>query len=1018
MAPGATESGGFSTTRRVLETIPLIPHAHPSRAGRQHRRSDSLGGGDREDGVTMSHGTALGHAGNEVLHDSVAETEDGAKGRAGKIFTVGIVVTIVLLLGLVGVVGVSTAGGGTGAGAGKLGAALGAPLRFTNPAGGGGGGGGGGMGAGAIAARARARRAGDAAGGGASASNGYDAAHAQQMRQQKAQQMKAQELLRQLRKQHEATDQAQLREDEQRMRRAEEQKERDEKEVKQREAERQRRVEQRKRERAAKKVVENTAASASPAAAKQVTRKPVAKTAVIAAATAAVKTAAPTTTHQQKHAMFVAHTSTTTELGRAAALKNRNNNHKPLRARLGRTSDAPGVSGVSFNGWLHLEEWFYSADSFFLVDAPEGTAQGTVFPPKFADPQSLGFQWASEGDLVSKMQAKHGDDATIEAFKAHRDAYMQQEDLDKLKALGYDHARLPVTWACFFGDENAEEKIVTDPAYPNVKQVTVSRASLNGYIAKLAAAGLNVLIDVHNMPGGSSLGTYNGVFPNTPKFWDDDNLKAVGRGILREMMHWYVGLAPDLKKAIGGFTLLNEPAHLMEDKKESMQEWYAQAINDYRDIVATPTAAAGAAVPKLFVNMIETSGMNVYQMAGYMKQHFTPPELADWAVLDLHMYLAWEHNGCDGGCAWRCDSDPASIRADVNALMIAKLSGLNSAAEGVGIAHTAVSEWSLATHHDSKTGCQSDAVIDAVYDAQSSALRDAGVTSYFWGWKMPNAGAHQKFWSMEYFQSNVHSPRMTLAPSSDAANGGNNIDAAAAASPGGGLDGADVRPLEAGGDSGAPTTTEPAAGVGEKEQAQAQEDGVLVPAEDIEAAANQANAIVEADAAQQQAVQEQQQQQQQQQGEGQQGDDGTWDGYQMMSVSPAEQGTMEGKVSKMLEAEQSSEAAAGTVEAGAQAAASNAASAAASSAAVAAQAEALAADIAAEAAQMPGSSRTAPAGPVSEKDAAEVVDEVAAAKPVSEPTTAEAAPTEEDAQPAADSNPMPRNAVVRDETTQ
>ena len=67
-----------------------------------------------------------------------------------------------------------------------------------------------------------------------------------------------------------------------------------------------------------------------------------------------------------------------------------------------------------------------------------------------------------------------------------------------------------MTWACFFGEEGAGEAIVTDPAHPDVKQVTVSRAALNGYIATLAAAGIDVLIDVHNMPGGSSLGTYNG----------------------------------------------------------------------------------------------------------------------------------------------------------------------------------------------------------------------------------------------------------------------------------------------------------------------------------------------------------------------------------------------------------------------------------------------------------------------------------------------------------------------------
>ena len=192
----------------------------------------------------------------------------------------------------------------------------------------------------------------------------------------------------------------------------------------------------------------------------------------------------------------------------------------------------------------------------------------------------------------------------------------------------------------------------------------------------LAAAGLDVLIDVHNMPGGSSLGTYNGVFPNAPQFWDDDNLKAVGRGILREMMHWYVGLPDDLKKAVGGFTLLNEPAHLLGDKKDLMLVWYAEAVKDYRDIVVAANVQAGIPVPKLYVNMIETSGMDVYTMAAFMQQHFAPAELGDWAVLDLHMYLAWEHNGCgDGSCVWRCDADPRDIRRDVNELMADKLNG-------------------------------------------------------------------------------------------------------------------------------------------------------------------------------------------------------------------------------------------------------------------------------------------------------------------------------------------------------
>jgi hypothetical protein len=147
----------------------------------------------------------------------------------------------------------------------------------------------------------------------------------------------------------------------------------------------------------------------------------------------------------------------------------------------GGPSAAAGLAGVSLNGFLHLEEWFFSSNAYAAVDSPANVAQGTVFPPAFPTPESLGFQWASEGDLVFKMQQMHGDAATIAAFKAHRDAYLDVADLDKMRTLGYTHVRLPVTWACFFGNEDARETIVPDPKHAHVSQVTVSRASLNGW---------------------------------------------------------------------------------------------------------------------------------------------------------------------------------------------------------------------------------------------------------------------------------------------------------------------------------------------------------------------------------------------------------------------------------------------------------------------------------------------------------------------------------------------------------
>ena len=116
----------------------------------------------------------------------------------------------------------------------------------------------------------------------------------------------------------------------------------------------------------------------------------------------------------------------------------------------------------------------------------------------------------------------------------------------------------------------------------------------------------------------------------------------------------------------------------------------------------------------------------------------------------------------EGECEWSCHDDPTAIRADLASFMRASLGALTSAAAGAGVRHAAVSEWSLATFHDSSAGCRGAAVLDAVYAAQASEFTASGVASFFWGWKMPSGGTHQRFWSMDHFQRQVHSPRMSL----------------------------------------------------------------------------------------------------------------------------------------------------------------------------------------------------------------------------------------------------------------
>jgi hypothetical protein len=444
---------------------------------------------------------------------------------------------------------------------------------------------------------------------------------------------------------------------------------------------------------------------------------------------------------------------------------------QPL-ASLGQAQETGGVAGVSLNGWLQLEEWFYSQDAHSLVDATEGMTQGVVFPPVFPTPESLGFEWASEGDLISKLAASVGDDAAVAAVVAHRESYFTAEDVAGLRKQGFDHVRLPLTWAAFASEADEPEKLVTDPAHPDKKQVTVSRAALDRYVATLADAGLKVLIDMHTMPGGSSMGSYNGVFPSPPAFWDDPTLMTIGRGVVREMLRWYLALPETSRAAVGGFTLLNEPAHLLPDKRDVMLDWLAGAVADFRALVVEPAKQAGAQPPRLLVNLIDTCGLNVYNMAEWMARTFAADELQSWAVLDTHMYLAWEHPAPG---TWSCETDPEETKNGIAQFMQAKVNEMNDAAARNGIAHTAVSEWSLATNHDSAAGCQDVRVLEALREAQQYAFDQGNVESYFWGWKLPDAGAHRKFWSAQF-----HDAEMAAAAGAAAA-GEAEADAVAAA---------------------------------------------------------------------------------------------------------------------------------------------------------------------------------------------------------------------------------------------
>src|SRR5262249_8449203 len=136
--------------------------------------------------------------------------------------------------------------------------------------------------------------------------------------------------------------------------------------------------------------------------------------------------------------------------------------------------------------------------------------------------------------------------------------------------------------------------------------------------------GVKVLLDIHAYPGGASDGTYNGIWPLQPEFWDtglDSDHRPIYqdnfRTIFQHLITWAEGLYSLSDKAfadgLGGLTAMNEPAHLMgiPEARCTNDAW---GIASYQDVLGTLAWAVAdfgrSSLPghnvKLYMNIIET----------------------------------------------------------------------------------------------------------------------------------------------------------------------------------------------------------------------------------------------------------------------------------------------------------------------------------------------------------------------------------------------------------------------------
>lgn len=440
------------------------------------------------------------------------------------------------------------------------------------------------------------------------------------------------------------------------------------------------------------------------------------------------------------------------------------------------------LAGVNLGGWLCLEDWFFSGAEGSHVMSTDNVGQGACLPPMVT---YLPEKWPSEGILTSRLQAERGSDLTIQAFKAYRDSFITDKDLQQIASLGIKNLRVPINWAAFaealapiskevYGSHDPvyDTVIVPDPFYKDeAKLATIPRKFLEDFLVRAKRHGLKVVLDLHAFPGGAQLGTYNGIWPLDPVFWQERdrvgtvgyNLTDAGSWVAQALITWIQNLDDSKRAVVAGVCLMNEPAHMnrwQEFANDTLvREWLAGAGNMFR-LSTLPGQGM-----KLYMNIMDTAFKDFpNETVPWYLQTFSHEERHAWVVSDSHWYAAWTNGVCDGrtkeGGAYTCD-DPAEaviattagcIRGEVENMQIRFGDSLMS-----------ISEMSVGTFEDARQACKDKRVTSIFLNEMMFRFNEADVQPFFWTWRMPYGPVFEPGWSLKSLAGLEEPPSARLA---------------------------------------------------------------------------------------------------------------------------------------------------------------------------------------------------------------------------------------------------------------
>jgi hypothetical protein len=388
--------------------------------------------------------------------------------------------------------------------------------------------------------------------------------------------------------------------------------------------------------------------------------------------------------------------------------------------------------------------------------------------------------WPSEGILVNRLSQSEA--SPEEIFTAFRENFVTEQDFIQIASLGIRTIRVPFSWSLFadvlapldqkiYGSHDAEWEptVVPDPFHVDeIKMVTIPRTWFKQMLQKAAKHGLRIILDLHNMPGGSSDGTYSGIWPLRPAYWDSKtkignasvDLTEVGVWITKALLDWVQNDLSDLVDAgaIWGICFMNEPAHLAGIQGK----WGHFATSD--QVLATVSGFADrfrtSNLPdkgvRLYIQLIETAWPDSQafdsQVTDWYQNFFTQKERYNWAVMARHFYTAW---GCNGmitqGGAYQCDEPNDKIRAVLNTCVTGFAKDFAMKFHGL----RAVTEWSIGSYWDANLACGNSEVLRAIFEENIKAFAlispEIQIEPVFWSWKMPYGPKFQPGWSLKSF---------------------------------------------------------------------------------------------------------------------------------------------------------------------------------------------------------------------------------------------------------------------------